>query len=185
MARSIESALQTEFLADHFRPISLFEFEFSGTPVRFWTGLGDLTWNSNTYTGSGDLLTFAPIQESGDTGSISAEFQLSGLNSALISNVLGQIQHGDEITVYVGALDADGAVVIDPLKIFEGLVDVANIRKSADTAVISVTAENRTIRLNRPKARRWTKEDQQRDYANDTAFNFTTTLQQKQFRWGG
>ncbi len=57
MVRSLTSQMQTVSEAEVVNLFYLIDFEFDSGTVRLWTGLGDLVWNSETYTGAGNILS--------------------------------------------------------------------------------------------------------------------------------
>jgi hypothetical protein len=59
-----------------------------------------------------------------------------------------------------------------------------NIEENADTCVISVTAENVLVKLERPVVRRFTNEDQKSRFPNDKGLEFVAGLQDKDILWG-
>ena len=59
-----------------------------------------------------------------------------------------------------------------------------NIEESGDTCVVSVTAENVLIKLERPIVRRFTNEDQKSRFPNDRGLEFVAALQDKDILWG-
>jgi hypothetical protein len=59
-----------------------------------------------------------------------------------------------------------------------------NIEENADTSVISVTAENVLIKLERPVVRRFTNEDQKSRFPDDRGLEYVAGLQDKDILWG-
>ena len=69
MPRDIPSSIVTALESGEFSPFYAVELDFyngatnTATPLYLWTGMGDLSANSKTYTGAGDLLTAALAHE--------------------------------------------------------------------------------------------------------------------------
>ena len=55
MARDLDASLLAEVTAAATRVVFLYEAEFSSGTTRAWTGVGDLSWNGETWTGVGRL----------------------------------------------------------------------------------------------------------------------------------
>ncbi len=66
MSRTINAGLLTALTGDLVEPYYAIELLFDNGPVRLWTGIGDRTVNSNTYTGTGALLSVGPADEVND-----------------------------------------------------------------------------------------------------------------------
>jgi hypothetical protein len=184
MARNLTSGLVAEVTAQSLRPILLAEFLFDSSSLRLWTGVGNLSWSGETWTGAGDLGAVSPIGETSDMKAVGATFTLSGVPASMISIALSEPYQGRIARLYFGALDANGAVVVDPYIVFEGFLDVMEIEESGETATISVTSENALVALERPRERRYTAEDQKIDYPDDKGFEQVPALQDFNFIWG-
>ena len=184
MARALTSGVVAEVTATSLRPILLFEGDFASGFVRFWTGYGTLTWNSNTWTGAGNLIGVSQVEETTEVAAKSLTVSLSGIPLANISLVLSNARQGRLGKIWLGVLDASGAVIADPYLAFTGRLDVPVIEDSGATATISVSYESRLIDLERPRGRRYTHEDQQIDYPTDLGFQYVSTLQDTQITWG-
>ena len=59
MSRDLTSGMQTAATADLVRPFFLVDLNFTSGSIYLWSGQGDLSWNSNTYLGAGDLLSIS------------------------------------------------------------------------------------------------------------------------------
>jgi hypothetical protein len=184
MARSLTTDFKNAIDAAKVSPIMLFYADFPSGAVRAWTGYGDLIWDSNTYAGVGTFGGVDRIDEGTDQAARGVVFTLSGIPSALIAIALADAYQGRTCSLWLGAMDANNAIIADPYLFFSGRMDVMEIEDSGDTATIRLTGENRLIDLNRARARRYTHEDQQIDYAGDLGLEYVTGLQDKKIYWG-
>lgn len=185
MSRSLTTDLRDETLAAGLEPVFFAFFDFQGGAVRVWSGLGSKTWDGNTYSGLGHLGTVAPIEETADLKANGVAFQLSGVPSGLIATALGDNYQGRDVKLWLGALDAAGAVVADPYLLFAGRMDNLEIDDGAESATIRVFAESRMVDLRRSNERRFTHEDQQIDFPGDDGLDYMPTAQSTPFMWGG
>lgn len=183
MSRGITSALNTQFTSDALEPFFAVELDFDGGTVLVWTGYGNITIDSKTFVGSGDVLNVSGLTESADVQANGITVTLSGLNSNLVASALTETYQGRACKVYFGALSS-GAVVADPYLVFSGLMDIMTIDDSGDSSDITITAESRLISLERARDRRYTTEDQKIDYPDDRGLEFVADLQDKQIIWG-
>lgn len=184
MTRSLSSGMQAVTTADVVRPIILVEAEFDSATTRMWSGTGDLSWNSETWTGTGQLLRVDAVEESIEMRAVGTTVTLSGIPSELISLALQEDYQGRTLTIYLGAFDDDNNVITSPVTIFSGRMDVMSISEDGQTSTIEVTVENRLIDFERARERRYTSEDQKIDFPNDKGFEFVSTIQDKEIVWG-
>lgn len=184
MSRDLTTALRDETIAASLTPVFLAFFDFQSGVVRVWTGLGDKTWDGNTYTGLGNLGSVSPIEESTDIRANGVSFQLNGVPSTMISTVLGDNYQGRAVKLWFAALDATGAIVADPYLIFSGRMDSIEIDDGPEVAVVRVYAESRLADLRRNNERRFTHEDQQIDHPGDEGLAMMPTSQSTPFVWG-
>lgn len=184
MSRSLPTGFATLTEAQKFSPIFLVYLDWPDGAVRFWNGYGDLSWDSQTWTGTGHLGTISTIGESKDGRANGVTLSLSGIPSEIVLNALAGDTQGAQGTIWLGALGSDGALESDPLQIFDGVIDICPIEDGGETSTISVQLEKELIdrRLNN---RRTTHEDQQIDYPGDLFFEFVAGLADKEVTWGG
>lgn len=184
MSRDISAGVQSAISATEVQPIILFEGSFASGSVYVWSGYGDLTWNSNTYSGVGTLGAISNVSEGSEISARGITVSMSGIPSDLISLVLGDVRQGAVGKVHMGFLNSSGSVIDDPILMFEGKLDVPSIQEGADTSTITLSYESRLIDLQRARESRYTNEDQQRAFAGDLGCEFVASLQEKQITWG-
>lgn len=180
MARNLHTDFDTAIQASEVHPILIAKINTSGGDVRVWTGIGDLTFDSETYTGTGDLGGVTEISEKSDMSATGLTFTLSGIPSSTISIALGQMEQGRACTLWLALLNTStGALINNPYELFSGFTDVTIISEGGETSTIAINAENRMISLERTRVRRYTDEDQQNEHSGDKGFEFVPGLQDK------
>lgn len=184
MTRGLTTAFKNETLADEVRPITLVELDFSGGAVNVWTGEGDLTWDSKTWTGTGTLLSIDSVSESTDIAANGVQLQLDGIPSALLSTILTEHYQGRSAVIYLAALNSSLAVVADPFILWKGRMDVMLISDGADSATITMSAENRLIDLERQRERRYTDLDQKNFFSSDKGLEHVADQLDRELNWG-
>lgn len=184
MARSLESAMSTAVVADLVRPIFLCQLAFPSGNVNLWSGIGDLTVDSVDYVGAGTLLGVSDISESSDVQANGVRVSLSGISSSMITKARDEDYQGRELKILLGAMDSSNSVIADPIVVFSGFMDTMMINDAGESAVISVTAENRLIEFEKTRVRRYTAEDQKIDYPNDKGLEFVAEMAEKEIIWG-
>jgi hypothetical protein len=184
MSRGLTSGILAELPKGLVYPIILVQITFKDGIQYAWTGIGNLVWSGNTYTGVGQLGKIGPITEDTAVQAQGLQLELTGVPQNLLNEALGQCQQGNAVNVYFGFLDSSGNVIADPYLAFSGRMDIPTIDEGAETATITLTAENRLIDLQRPRQRNFTQSDQIRDFPADTGFQYVALLQQLNLTWG-
>lgn len=184
MSRNLTAGMITEVTASVLEPVVLVKGEFDSGDVNLWSGIGDLTWGGDTYTGAGNLLGIMAIKETQILEAVNVDIQLTGISSAYVSLALTEDYQNRPVTIWIAALNASGAIIADPYMLFKGRMDVLEIEEGAETASLTMHTENRLIDLQRAKERRYTAEDQKAYYPSDTGFNYVSALQDQSIVWG-
>ena len=175
--RDLTAGMVTEITAKALAPIILIEGEFATGTARYWSGIGTLSWNGYDWTGVGDLLAISPIEESTQMSAKGFTVTLGGQSSASLALALSACRQGKPGRIWLGALDATGAVVADPVLLRSGRLDTAGESDAGDTATIAVTYEDNNNDLERAMDYRYTTESQRLFYPDDLGFEFVQGLQ--------
>jgi hypothetical protein len=185
MARNLTAGMLTELTAEAVRPIHFVEAVFSGGTFRFWTGVGDITWDGELWTGAGNLLSITSMAETTLVRANGLVIRLNGINSSLLAAVLAQTQQSKTVKCWLGFLDSAGNVIADPYNFFTGFMDLPEIQEGPETSTVTIGAESELIELMRPRMRRYTNEDQINEYSADKGFAFVNFIQNWNGTWGG
>jgi hypothetical protein len=183
VSRSLQAAVLAAIAGTELRPVLLYHGVWASGDVRFWTGLGQRSWDGETWTGIGSLGRIADVVETTETRIEGVTVELDGVPSSQISSALGQARHGLAGTLYFGTVDASDVLTADVL--FRGRMDVVSIEDSADTAKIVVRYLSRLADMRKASGRRFTAEDLRAEYAGDAALDGLTSVQDVQIQWGG
>lgn len=184
MSRTLSTAMQSMATAEVVRPIYLVDMEFTSGSIYLWSGLGDLTFNSNTYIGAGDLLSIGSLQENTELTATGAKITLGGIKQSLLSLARDEPYQGRPIKIRLGGFDENGDLIASPVIVFSGFMDVMTISDSGETSTITVSAENKLIAFQKTAVRRYTAEDQKIDHPTDKGFEFVAKIQEKEIIWG-
>jgi hypothetical protein len=165
------------------RPALLALIDTESGAVRVWTGIGEITLDSETFYGIGTFGGVSNVEEASDLSAKGISFYLSGVPSQYLSVVLGDIRQGKQAKLWLGFIDESRTLVASPVLMFEGMTDVAKIQESGEGAVITVTAEHKLLKLRKATHRYYSSEDQKREYSGDLGFDFVQGLQMKNIVW--
>ncbi len=183
MTRDLTAAAKTESQASLVRPVALVKLAFDSGDMRVWSGRGDLTWNSETYTGIGALGRISAVEEGVEQKAFGIAFELSGIPSSTISIALGEDVQGRTAQIWLGFLDSTYQLVADPVLVFRGRMDTMDV-KLGEEGTVSVTAESRLIDWERPRERLYTDAGQKERYPGDEGFAFVNESVEKEIVWG-
>jgi hypothetical protein len=184
MSRTLTSGMLGVTTADVVRPAYFVRMVFDSSVLNIWSGIGDLAFGGNTYTGTGDLLSISEITETADIQATGIKVSLTGIKTSFIAIAKDQDYQGRVLNVSLGAFDASGSLIADPVIVFSGFMDTMTISESGQYSTITVSVENKLISFERSKVRRYTAEDQKIDHPTDKGFEFVTSIVQKQIIWG-
>ena len=184
MSRTLSTEMQAVATAELVRPVYLVDMEFSSGSIFIWSGMGDLSYNSNTYLGAGDLLSIGAIQETAELTANGATVTLGGIKQSLLTLARDEPYQGRPLILRLGAFDENGDLIASPVILFSGFMDIMTIADSGDTSTITITVENKLIAFQRTAVRRYTAEDQKIEHPTDKGFEFVAKIQEKEIIWG-
>jgi hypothetical protein len=187
MSRTIPSSIINTLDDEVVRPFFAVELNFDNDPLRLWTGLGELSYDSKVWTGAGDLIAISSVEETSETAAKGASITITGIPSAVLALALTTPYQGRTCRIYFGMLDSSDAV-IDLFEMFSGYMDQMSINESSSTGTIQVTAENKLIDLERARTARFTSAYQRSrnisGASSDKGFDFVNDLQDQKLPWG-
>lgn len=185
MTRPLSDAMAAAIAANTVRPALLYEATYASGTVRYWSGYGNLSWNGHTFTGVGDLIELAQVDETDDVKAQGVAVTVNGSSASNIALTLASVKPGLPGIVYLALFDAVGALVVDPEIIFRGRLDTAALDDGDPTApVVKMSYEHELADLERARERRYTDAAQQALYPGDTGLRFIATLQDVEIYWG-
>jgi hypothetical protein len=160
------------------------EFDFSGATVYLCNHTRNLVYGVHTYTAVGGLGQATNVHESAAVVSNPMSFSMSGVNTSDIAIALTQNYIGRTCKLFLVFLDANDAMVSDPVLMFEGLMDTMPIEIGEKFATITITAESIFRRWETPKTRRVNDADQQKLYPGDLGLQYVAEMVNKTLVWG-
>ena len=182
--QGIDTAISNRLGADAQTMFFAVKAEFDTDDILVWTGNGDLTVDSETYTGAGQLLNISGIEEDLELKSSGISISLTGMDSTILNLALTENYQNRPITVFLGFLMGGSNESAGEITVFKGRMTSLTITDTPQGATITVNCENRLVDLNRPSNLRYTTESQQFISSGDTGFNRVQNLQDKQIAWG-
>lgn len=184
MARALSSAMQTAIAASPVRPVLLIEQTFRTGTVYLWTGIGSLSWNSQTWLGMGDLISVSELEENADISAKGVTIGLKGVKSADINTALSEMARNKPGKIRLALVNAAGAIISTPKIMFRGKLDTCIVEDGPETCTISIALESELIDLERPREARYTDVEQQKRYPGDRGLENIAALQDASVPWG-
>lgn len=179
-------AMNTALNASILWPAVLVNMEFENETLYVWSGVGNVTFQGNTYTGIGSFGGISVIEEGATVSARGITISLSGVDSTALAEALENLQLGQPVTAYLALYASKGAgsFITDPLISWQGRMDQPEIVVSGDLATIAVKCESRLLDMNVSVDRRYTLEDSQINTPGELAFQFVNGLQERALYWG-
>lgn len=186
MSRSINANIVSALANPEIEPFYAVKLAFSTATLFLWTGYGDKTINSETYIGSGNLLSIDGLEEASDLSASGTNIVLNGIDSTILTYALTEEYQGREVNIYWGV-----GGVSEVVEVFSGYMDQMIITDKGDTSTIKLSVESKLIILERPNIRRYTEGSHSSVIAtegysnsNDSFFRWVAKLQDVQVPWG-
>jgi hypothetical protein len=184
--RSIDVASAAAMAAPNVHMALLAELHFASDIVYCWTGTCTLVYGGHNWIGLGKLANVSTIQEGSAVQADGIAISLEGIDPNMISDALGEVQQGLPCILSMAFFDDSPLhyMLGSPVVCFAGRMDEPTINEGTDTCTISIACENRMALLNQSHERRYTDQDQRRDYPNDCGFSYVNTVQNWVSTWG-
>lgn len=182
-SRDIESAISSRLANDQHSIAFGVSAEFDSGTLDLWTGVGDFTSGSTTYTGAGELLDISNIEENNELSSTNLTITISGLNSDIVTYATTEDYQNRLLTLKMFFFHPDTAEEINNYVLFKGRMDTLTVNDGETFSVI-ISAENKLIDLTRPKNLFYTPETQNFLHAGDKGLEFVPRIQEQTVNWG-
>lgn len=183
MSRTLTGAVDSALAAENVPIIAFVELDFASGFVRCTTAGYDITWDSQTWKGLGNLASIEAVGESTEFFAHGVSMQLSGIPPAMVTVARTEHYQGRQARIWLAPLGANYNVLADPYLAWVGRMDVMTIQMGR-TATIGLTTETRFADWDRPRTRLYSDADQQAEFAGDTGFRYLEQLVEKTITWG-
>lgn len=184
MSRNLTNDVIAAFTASSVRPFFLFEGIFASSTLRLFSGLGDFSFDGETWLGNGWFKGIGDIAEDNSISAHGVDILLSGVPLSLVSLILSEARHSSRGSIYIGAFDSSWDTIDDPYLLFEGALSAPRIDDSADIAEVVLSYEDDLIMLNRSRELRNNEQSQRSIFPSDKGFQYVESIQKWQGFWG-
>lgn len=184
MSRTLTAGFQTALAESTLKLAVLVTFDFSSGATYYWSGTGNLSWDTHTWLGVGMLGSMTSLEEASGTQAPGVEFEISGVDPSITAIALDDTHQGRSCKAWLALFDTGDVLIADPALIFNGVMDTMTIKKSGEMASISIACEGRNIAISRNRELRYTDQEQRRLFPGDTGCQNVAALQNKMLHWG-
>lgn len=151
--------------------------------LRLTTASYNVLWGGNEYTAAGGLLNFSKIEEDRELGINNITISLSATFSNLAFMLDRNKYYNRPARIWMAVLDNNNEVLDDPILIFRGRIDTAELLVGAES-IISASLESFAAGWRRCRKIYYTDTEQKQNYPDDTGLRFTKEIVSKELVWG-
>lgn len=187
---SVANALQAA--AENATAIHFIELQFSGGTLRLTDAPLSITWNAQTWLGTGFALSVGPMEETTDDRAQAIPVKLSGVDQSIIAILLSQFTRGRVVNVWRGWFGANGALVDTPILLFTGFMneqwaieETEPQPGSPGTCQITTRITSRFAAMEQRRGIQCNLMMHQAVYSGDLFFQYVTSLQNAKIQWPG
>lgn len=170
-------------------PLGFFaELDFRTGVERYWSGLAPFTWDGAEWTPTGRLGAASPMESSEDFRANGMTLSVSGLPSEAFADwdALTASDYKGQSARFVIAVMAEGFGTV--LHAIERHFSMDTLDYSLDPelgGVVTVGLETEVRRASRSQVRRYTPQDQEKEFPGDKAFEFVPYINSGvEVKWG-
>jgi len=184
MSRALDGTTDAASQAEQVAPYLLVELDYESGAVLVASTPFDITFNGRSFLGVGRLGSISSVQEGPEMRSYGLSMEMSGIPAEYFAEMTAERFQDRACRVWLGFLDvASHRPTGDPSQIFGGRMDVVTLALG-ETVTVTLTAESRLVDWERPRARRFTNQDQQRSYPGDRGLEYTQATTDMELVWG-
>ena len=184
--QGLDSSIVNALSEENVFPFLAVKGFFDSGNILVWSGIDDITIDSETYTGAGTLLAVSGFEETKEMKTNGITVSLAGMDETVLSYALSENFQNRKLIVHFGFLDGGTNEVKGVMNAFTGRMTSMNISDDTTGSTVTVNAENRLIDLEKASMLRYNKESQKfvAGGTTDTAFNRVLKLADQEILWG-
>jgi hypothetical protein len=182
--RSLGSTLQAELSAANASIAILVQLDFVSFTRRWWSGLGPISFNSQTWTGDDSILSFDKWIETLDAADAGFTIGLNYLDDTLRNEVVTHDQIGRNVTVYFAKYDRTTTPpsIVDAYQ-WTGYMDAVDLNDGGQTASLALRVATESARWSRPRFYKLTNAHQQILFPGDKGLEYASKMNEV-IPWG-
>lgn len=182
MPRNVSAAMKTALASDGFRMAHLVYLGIS-SGIRATDCPSAIVYDSNTYNPSVYLLEVGSPSESRDLRVNQLGLQFSGVGQSYQSIFLNNDWLNRQGKVWKAVIDDTGAIVGDPLVVFDGQITNWQFQESGGSSTVTVSLSSHWADFQKKQGRLTNNNSQQFYFSGDVGFEYASHTV-KDIRWG-
>jgi hypothetical protein len=177
------SSAPNQFNNDSVMPFVAIEALLDTGAVRVFNGIGQLTLNSKTFTGTRQILSISAAEETQEVKATGMQITFSGYTDGFIQAAMNEQYQNRTCNIYYGHFDKHASPqVVQSYLLYSGSIDTINILDSALGATFVMNVESRLGTLERVRSYRYTYQEQVQ-YHDDVSLWYLNDQQDKEIVW--
>jgi hypothetical protein len=184
MSRSFSTSLKNALTEQTVKIIMFAEMDFASGTAYAHDGIGTYTWGGHDWLGVGSFGSISSIQEGAEVSPYSISLTLSALDPTMSAAALTEDYFMRDVTIYLGALNEDDALIDTPVQVWSGFMDVMTITAgSSNGDAITITCESELAKFDRSSNLKYTHAQQQKTDSSDLFFEFLKDIEGVKILW--
>lgn len=178
--RDLSPSFAAAAAAARITPAILVHLDFAGQPLRAWSGLGPLLYESQTYLGFGTLADIEPIEEYSEIRAGTVRLTLTKVPNTALSDLPSIVFKRRHAEVFLALFDSGTDELIGVETLLRGTMDTMSLSRSPESSTIELTIANELSRLRQSWGSLYTDPHQQQLFPDDTGLRFVASIQDLQ-----
>ncbi len=179
---------KTELASGRYQLAFFAELEFRPGTERYWSGLAPISWDGETWTGTGHLGGVGPMESTEDFRSNGLQLSVQGLPVSVFADLdamTASDYKGRRARFVIALMDSKFQTVIHAIQ-RHFFIDTLDYAIEPDIGcIITAALEVETRRASRIKVRRYTPQDQEKEFPGDKSFEFVPYINSGvDVKWG-
>ena len=156
----------------------LLELGFDSAPAYLWSGVGELSWNSKTWIGMGEMGSISGVAEATDLADTVIKATLNHIDNSTMPDLVSEVTEMDPVgrpfVLYLAFFNDDNTVK-EVLTLTAGLIDAIDLA-DGEGGALSMDLVSEAGLMGRRLFYRLDDQHQQKLFPGDKGFQFITGL---------
>jgi len=176
---------QTEFEKPITRAVYFVEMQFSTGTQRLSSFNQTINWGGYDWSGLGQILRIAPVEESEGADPKALTFTLVAAQAAWLAVAIGPVEEyrGRAIKMYMCPMDTSYVIVGTPVLCWRGIMDTAIINIDGEEGGVQIKCETSAYALKRRPIFRINAAQHRLRYPGETGMDYLDDLIANPQRW--
>ncbi len=161
--------------------VLLAEIQLPASTERYWSGIGNLSYDGETWQGLGGVSGISGVSSEASTYIQTVTFSVA-VDEAIRAALLGDVRGGEAIC-WMGLLNEHAEIIPDPVEIVRIQLDTMTLTVGDGTQQVNLVGQTAFYTLEAPSRKLWTNEQQDFDYPGDTGWDRAPGNADREITW--